>query len=805
MESKKGSLVVMFLLIVSAFSATLSIIPESAVATTLYVGGAGPGNYTTIQSAIDAANVDDTVFVYNGTYVESITVSRSLNLLGEHRNTTVIDGAGNSVVVMVETFDLTMSGFSVTNASNTGILMRDSWICTISNNNISNNRGFGLFLARSPFNIITNNIISKNDDDGVVVAMSPGNTIAKNNISGNYGGVTLYDDDGSIINGNNISNNVLNGIYAYNSINSTVSNNYLLNNNYWGTTFEYSSWIWVTDNYISNTKIGIYLFDSSWHFVRGNLMEESSIFLSGDEIEQWNTHTIDSSNMVNGKPVYFCKNTLGGTIPSGAGQVILANCHGVTVENQNVSNLYFGMLIGYSSGNTIINNTVLSSNRHGIYLQASGSNTIISNNVSDSGGAIFVDSSSSANTIVSNTASRSGHGVYLASSGNVVTGNTLNNNSNGVYLASSYGNTIMNNTIYSNLRGVVLRSSVGNKVYHNDIIGNGIQAEDDTSTDQWDNGYPSGGNYWSDYSGTDIHRGPRQDVLGSDGIGDTPYYMWIRSQDRYPLVSPGTIYPAPPSNTGSTLSGSDLENVTLSWDLSPDESKGLVKEYRILRGDAYNSTGSFYASIGSVPDGMNSFVDALAGEGDSSTYFYMVCAVNATDNLTCADNQAGKVTRPLSKGPNLVSIPLIQSDENLQTVLQTVSYDNAWSYDPTNQGWNSLSKSKPYGQSLEYVNHTMALWVNVTQNSNLTVAGVVPTSTTIDLQAGWNLVGFPSFDDNYTVTDLKAAVAVERIERFDGSASPYYLRVMADGDFLQAGFGYWVRVESPAIWTIENT
>jgi hypothetical protein len=47
-------------------------------------------------------------------------------------------------------------------------------------------------------------------------------------------------------------------------------------------------------------------------------------------------------------------------------------------------------------------------------------------------------------------------------------------------------------------------------------------------------------------------------------------------------------------------------------------------------------------------------------------------------------------------------------------------------------------------------------------------------------------------------------VPVERIEGFDALVPPYFLRIMSDGDFLQAGFGYWIRVESPAIWTIEN-
>ena len=99
----------------------------------------------------------------------------------------------------------------------------------------------------------------------------------------------------------------------------------------------------------------------------------------------------------------------------------------------------------------------------------------------------------------------------------------------------------------------------------------------------------------------------------------------------------------------------------------------------------------------------------------------------------------------------------------------------------------------------------MGIWVNVTQDSNLTVAGVVPTSTTIDLQAGWNLVGFPSFDDNYTVADLKAAVAVERVEGYDGLAPPYFLRAMADGEILKTGFGYWIKTSSDSIWTLNNS
>jgi hypothetical protein len=54
----------------------------------------------------------------------------------------------------------------------------------------------------------------------------------------------------------------------------------------------------------------------------------------------------------------------------------------------------------------------------------------------------------------------------------------------------------------------------------------------------WDDGYPSGGNYWSDYKGIDVKSGPNQDQPRSDGIGDTPYVIDANNQDRYPLMNP---------------------------------------------------------------------------------------------------------------------------------------------------------------------------------------------------------------------------------------------------------------------------
>ncbi len=92
---------------------------------------------------------------------------------------------------------------------------------------------------------------------------------------------------------------------------------------------------------------------------------------------------------------------------------------------------------------------------------------------------------------------------------------------------------------------------------------------------------------------------------------------------------------------------------------------------------------------------------------------------------------------------------------------------------------------------------------NVTGDCNLTVAGVVPVQTTILLYEGWNLVSFPSFNSSYSVADLKLEIGATRVEGYD-PLPPYHLRVLADAEVLQAGYGYWVRVEADTVWMVNN-
>jgi parallel beta-helix repeat protein len=138
--------------------------------------------------------------------------------------------------------------------------------------------------------------------------------------------------------------------------------------------------------------------------------------------------------------------------------------------------------------------------------------------------------------------SNNGQGVLFAFTEDSEIGNvTVSANDKGIHLVNSNDNTVSRNVCSSNNKGIVLNgSSENNLICHNNFIDNETQAEEAQNSNMWDNGYPCGGNYWSDYEGIDVCSGPYQNEPGSDGIGDTPYEItgYYEAEDNYPLMEP---------------------------------------------------------------------------------------------------------------------------------------------------------------------------------------------------------------------------------------------------------------------------
>jgi parallel beta-helix repeat protein len=881
------SLVMMF-----SFAVIVDDLIPLAKAATITVDDSGGADYLTIQEAIDAANPMDTVFVYSGNYRENVVVDKTLDLIGEDRNTTVINASGSGDVIMINAGGVTISGFTITNGVR-GIYATSSSNNDIVGNIISNNNGggmpfdisYGIHLSQSSNNQIINNSVMYNGDEmmgggGIIIASSSDNEIIGNNISLNYqfGIRSVYSSN------TNISENILN----------------------------------------MNSIYGIYLNSSTYHELSGNSMLKNGIMIDGNLLEYWNTHYIDTINQVEAKPVYYWKDVTGGTIPIDTGQVILANCDNIQIENQIIVNGTVGILLGFSSNNFIRNNNISSQLLNGINLYSSTFNDIVDNYILNNARGIALLLSSNNSITNNNLTYNNYHGVLISSSqDNFINNNTIsfntwigvdliessNNNiiadnnitwngDEGIWVRSSFYNiivgnnisineqgistvfcdnlTIINNTISSNIwEGIQLQSSfcningnniwnnrygillsstinnnlkdnnfikdgifvygsilphfnshnisttnevsgkpiyyykdckgvsidnipigqlilancsnfnisnlvldntdeaiqlllsnyiniknisitnnifgvwfyfssnisitdcvissnhfdgiflrgtssnifnntislnnrcglsissmsVNNQIYHNNFINNSDHVGDGTNNgNRWDNGYPGGGNYWSDYTGVDLNKGPNQNIAGGDGIGDTVYVIDIDSQDNYPLMQP-------------------IENYTF-----------------------------------------------------------------------------------LKHGWNLISTPLVQENQNLIKVLEMIDsyYDAVQWYNVSdlNEHWKHFRIGKIFGNDFNEINETKGFWIYLNSQNGAVLLhnGTHPTSNqTIQFFEGWNMVGYPSLSDhNRTVglNNLEFGIDVDAIQWFDAATKTWHF--MNQDDVFVPGRGYWV-------------
>jgi len=239
---------------------------------TLYVGGSGTGNYTRIQDAIDDASDGDTVFVYDDSspYYENVLVDKPIQLIGEDRNSTVIDGSGIASVVCVSADGVKITGFSIQNSGKdwytSGIEVRANFT-EITNNLIYSNNFFGIDVKCYDNNTIIENIIFDNGEFGIRLWCSSDNKISNNTIlSDNRIGIEIEGAHYNIISNNNISNHSR-ALDLYTSQHNTISNN-TFNNNLRAVTLLYqSNKNLLLSNHINGPIVNS-RFETGAHFVR---------------------------------------------------------------------------------------------------------------------------------------------------------------------------------------------------------------------------------------------------------------------------------------------------------------------------------------------------------------------------------------------------------------------------------------------------------------------------------------------------------------------------------------------------------
>jgi parallel beta-helix repeat protein len=335
--------------------------------------------------------------------------------------------------------------------------------------------------------------------NGVRVEASADVAVVGSLLSRNGRGISSSSSTTVRIDGNTITGGSV-GISLDATTDSEITGN-VVSNSTVGIGLASSNRILVADNSLSDNEDGLSLTRSNFVTVAGNVFVSSGLSVFGNTLANYNSHTILEDNRVNGRPLYYIKDCDGvNVVGIPVGQVIVANCTDVRIADLDIASTTTGILLALVD-DAVVEDNALSRTRYGISVEYATNASIVGNDVSSNGFGIRVWSSTDV-IITENDVEGNGRGVHVVVSHRVV-------------------------------------------VYHNNFIDNWEQAAVVGASDvAWDGGYPNGGNYWSDYNGTDECSGPGQDVCPDpDGIGDTPY-VFARSKDSYPLMGP-YVPPAP--------------------------------------------------------------------------------------------------------------------------------------------------------------------------------------------------------------------------------------------------------------------
>jgi len=309
-------------------------------------------------------------------------------------------------------------------------------------------------------------------------------------------------------------------------------------------------------------ETGILLSDSSGNTLSGNTLANNTKY--GVSLVGSSRNTLRRNNIISNKLGIYLKgsfNTLSGnTIENNDQGIELDSSSGNELSDNSITNNQQHILLVWSSGNTLSSNLITNNYYDGIWLWASSRNTLFNNSVRSNYGHGIVLYGSSLNTLDrNNIVDNYQYGLYLTST---------------IYSGSTE-NRIFRNTVTRNGGGIQIYrenwgipASYNNLIYHNNFINNTVQVRAQYEN-TWDDGYPSGGNHWSDYTGMDELSGPYQNETGSDGIGDTPHIIDAKNRDRYPLMNPWTPPPTPDfsitaSPTSLIIQQGDLATSTIT-------------------------------------------------------------------------------------------------------------------------------------------------------------------------------------------------------------------------------------------------
>jgi len=441
-----------------------------------------PDDYPTIQEAIDHASDGDTILVKAGVYYENVLVYKSVNIIGENKFTTFVDGMGSGHIFTITADNVLISSFTIrnTNMGSAGIRIESNQVTIMDN--IIRDCGDGVHLSFSQYSTVENNTLT-NNNFGVYVHLSSNSKITNNKIELNNDGIAVWS-----------------------SSKVTVESNWIENNNYTGVLHLWSNDDEIDGNIIAKNKdTGIQMFSSCGNVIEWNNIKNNS----HDGISSYkSSNNSIRNNIILRNPLgvsfwfYSSCNTIAGnniTNNNWDGIWLEFSSDNNTIAGNNITNNNWdGILLRCSSGNTITGNNIINNNRDGIELLYSSGNTITGNNIMNNSEGISLGDwgcSSDNNTITKNNIINNNLGICLSySSNNTITKNNITNSYEGIWLVVSSDNTITKNNIKNNFCGIELSQSSSNNIIHNNFIYNIRHATFHNSLfNRWNE------NYWNNW------------------------------------------------------------------------------------------------------------------------------------------------------------------------------------------------------------------------------------------------------------------------------------------------------------------
>lgn len=478
----------------------------------LYVGGSGPGNFTSIQEAINAAGDGDIIFVYDDTspYHEHIIINKSVNLIGENRKTTIVDGKCNQTeytVIKITANHVSISNFTINGGweGNLDILQVSLNLGSVHSVKVANcdflKFASGIEMHASVSNIIISNCTFYEGNFAISTGEKGNYTVSNCTFFENTGGISITGSNNIISNCTFFDNTSLN---IMDSKGSRVLNNQFID------------------------KSGLQISYSSHCMLRNNSFGRAHLIIWGHEIEEFE-HDIDTSNTILGKPLYYFYNKSDIEINKNTDYghyYILVGCNNITIRDLNL----YGSVLAFSS-NITFENCSLNETSVWIYLHESHYNSFVNCHFQNYY-PLLIEQSCKNKILQSNFEyCEQGIQIYHSSNENLMMNCKIKGG--GIHLYDAHNNSIINckishckqglevdgnnNTIANcnitkNIYGIFVNGYY-NKIYSNNFIDNDVNAFC-YGWNIWNT--KEGGNYWDDYRGFDLNK---------DGVGGLPYHI----------------------------------------------------------------------------------------------------------------------------------------------------------------------------------------------------------------------------------------------------------------------------------------